>query len=380
MNQTEIKTTIIGAGVVGLAIAAVLSETETDIFVIEKNDTYGMETSSRNSEVIHAGIYYPKDTLKARLCVEGNRRLYDWCKKKRINHLTCGKMIVATCAEEEEKLNSIRTNAMNNGVANLSFLTSRAIKKLEPDVNAVSALFSPLTGVIDSHQFMQSLYKNAKQNKVQFIFGTRVKGIEAICPGMYKIHVLYPDGEPDSFITRRVINCAGHGADEIASQMGIDIDEKDYRQYFWKGEYFGVETHPFPVKHLIYPVPLANTTGLGVHATIDIRGKLKLGPDATFLDTSPIEYSVNADKRDQFFESVKKFLPFIQKESLYPEMAGVRPKRQKPGDPVKDFMINEESDKGLPGIVNLIGIESPGLTSSLAIADHVVQLIRARRY
>ncbi len=375
MGTKSIEVTIIGAGVVGLAISATLSRLIKDIFVIEKNESYGLETSSRNSEVIHAGIYYPKDSLKARLCLEGNRSLYAWCKKKRIRHKACGKMIIAINSEEEERLHDLHKKGMDNGVENLSWLTSQEINKMEPDIKAKSAIYSPSTGILDSHQFMRSLYSVSRQQKVQYIFGTKVESIEMIHPGAYKVHVIYPDKKKENFITRRVINCAGLGADTIASRMGIDIDKENYRQYFWKGEYFGVETQPFSINHLIYPVPMPNNIGLGVHATIDIHGKLKLGPDATFLDTRSIEYSVNDSKRDQFFDAVKKFMPFIQKKNLYPEMAGIRPKRQQPGDTVKDFIINEESEKGLPGIVNLIGIESPGLTSSLAISSHVAKLI-----
>lgn len=378
MLQQDIGTTIIGAGVAGLAIAQRLSETETDIFVIEKNESYGMETSSRNSEVIHAGLYYPKGSLKADLCVKGNRLLYDWCKRHRITFLPCGKILVATNTDEAQRLHDIKRNARENGIDDLKWLTPAELKKREPEVKAISALYSPSTGVIDSHQFMRSLYSKSKKKKVHFIFGTRVNAIEIVKPGIYRIHIIYPDGETDAFTTRTLINCAGHGADLIAAEMGIDIDAEGYRQHFWKGEYFGVETEPFRISHLVYPVPLPNTTGLGVHATIDVNGKLKLGPDATFISRKTIEYSVNAHKRDLFFESVHKFLPFIEKKNLYPEMAGVRPKRQKPGDPVRDFIIHEASDKGLPGVINLIGIESPGLTASLAIADHVRDIIETR--
>ncbi len=173
-----------------------------------------------------------------------------------------------------------------------------------------------------------------------------------------------------------MINCAGHGADKIAESMGIDIDMAGYRQYFWKGEYFSVNTPPFPVKRLIYPVPLPNTTGLGIHATIDISGRLKLGPNATYLPDKKIDYSVNASEREKFYQSAERFLPFIKKEDLTPDMAGVRPKLQKPGDAVRDFIIQEESDKGLPGIINLVGIESPGLTSCIAISKYVNGLVK----
>lgn len=376
--STDIETTIIGAGVIGLAIAARLSQNAQDIFVIERNKSYGMETSGRNSEVIHAGLYYPKDSLKARLCVEGNRFLYDYIERRRIRHLPCGKLIVATCEAEVETLESIQQKALANGVQTLSFLTGKQVAEMEPWVRAVAALHSPGTGVIDSRHYMRSLYKDACDQGVRFIFGTRVRAIEVGANGRYTLHLVYPDGAPFSFTTRRLINCAGHEADQLAGQMGIDIDGEDYRHYFWKGDYFGVESPPFPVKRLVYPTPLPHAVGLGIHATIDIHGKLKLGPDATFIPDGSKEYSVDPGKRELFFNAVKPFLPFLQKEALYPEMAGIRPKRQKPGDPVKDFLIKEESARGLPEVVNLIGMESPGLTASLAIATHVSQLLNEK--
>jgi L-2-hydroxyglutarate oxidase LhgO len=376
--STDIGTTIIGAGVVGLAIAARLSKTSKDIYVIERNKSYGMETSSRNSEVIHAGLYYPKDSLKARLCVAGNRLLYDHIARRKIRHLPCGKLIVATREAEVETLESIRQNALLNGLSNLSILTGKEAAEMEPSVKAVAALHSPGTGVIDAHHYMRSLHKEACDQGVRFIFGAMVMEIDTTSPGRYGIDLVYPDGKPFSFTTRRLINCAGHDADRLAGKMGIDIDGEDYRHHFWKGDYFGVDAPPFPVKRLIYPTPLAHAVGLGIHATIDIHGKLKLGPDATFLPDGSKTYWVDPGKRDLFFNAVNPFLPFLQKETLHPEMAGIRPKRQKPGDPVKDFLIAEESARGLPEVVNLIGIESPGLTASLAIATHVYHLLNEK--
>lgn len=372
----EIKTTIAGAGIIGLSIASELSKSIKDIFVIEKNDRFGMETSSRNSEVIHAGIYYPQDSLKARLCLEGNRLLYERCLAKRIKHIKCGKLIVANSVEEELKLNEIKENAFQNGVEDLELLTEKKTNQLEPSVNAKAAIFSPSTGIIDSHKLMGSLFSHAKNNGVNFIFGTEVKSVKIIQPGKYQVDVIYPDGKPFSFISSTFINCAGHFSDKLAQSMGIDIDAAGYRQHFWKGEYFSVDTKPFQIKRLVYPVPLPQNTGLGIHATIDVSGKLKLGPNATFIENGKIDYSVNPNELDSFYESAVKFLPFIKKKSIKPEMAGVRPKLQRPGDPARDFIINEESDKNLPGIVNLIGIESPGLTSCLAISKHVYELIK----
>ncbi len=372
----EIKTTIAGAGIIGLAIAAELSNISKDIFVIEKNDRFGMETSSRNSEVIHAGIYYPKDSLKAKLCLKGNRLLYERCVDKRIKHIKCGKLIVANSKEEELVLNEIKEKAHQNGATDVDFMTKKNVKQLEPAIKQTLSLHSPSTGIIDSHKLMLSLFSQAKKNGVNFIFDTKVESIEKTNHGKYKVSIIYPDGKPYSFTTSTFINCAGHSADKIAQTMGIDIDAEGYRQFFWKGEYFCVDGPAFPIRRLVYPVPLPNNTGLGIHATIDIKGKLRLGPNATFLENHEIDYTVAPSKCYEFYESAVKFLPFIQKSDIKPEMAGVRPKLQKPGEPVKDFIINEESNKNLPGVVNLIGIESPGLTSCLAISEYVLKLIK----
>ncbi len=379
MGQMEIKTTIAGAGITGLSIAAKLSEHSKDIFVIEKNEKFGMETSSRNSEVIHAGIYYPKDSLKLKLCIEGNKLLYKRCKTHRIKHLMCGKLIIATNPKEEEILENIREKAKLNGVNNINFITQKQLTQLEPNIKATAAIHSGSTGIIDSHKLMHSFFSQAKKNGTKFIFNTEIQYVKKIDDGKYKVKVIYPDGKPFSFITRLFINCSGHNADTIAESMGIDIDKAGYRQYFWKGEYFSVNIPPFTVNRLIYPVPLPNNTGLGIHATIDIYGRLKIGPNAIYLADKKTDYSVSPLSQDIFFHSVKEFLPFIKKEDLTPDMAGIRPKLQKPGDPFYDFIIHEESDKGLSGIINLIGIESPGLTSCIAISNYVENLINQKK-
>ncbi|MGD8702276.1 MAG: NAD(P)/FAD-dependent oxidoreductase [Desulfosarcina sp.] len=374
----EITTTIIGAGVVGLAAAAALSETHAGVMILDRNPSFGQETSSRNSEVIHSGIYYAKDSLKARLCVEGNRLLYALCEQSRIPHRRCGKLIVATQSEEEETLAAIHDRARDNGVDDLELLSAGQVQAMEPNVKACAALFSPSTGIIHSHRLMRHFAARAKKNGAQFVPHTAVSRLDRQDNGRYRVHVGYPDGQTDSFSTRWVINCAGLDSDRIAQSIGIDIDACGYRLHYWKGEYFSLDVPRGFIQRLVYPVPQANHVGLGVHATIDLADRVKLGPNATYLPDRRFDYMVDPAARQAFYEAALRYLPDIGIEQLNPDTAGIRPKLQKPGDPVRDFVIAEESDKGFPGLVNLVGIESPGLTASPAIGRHVAALIEER--
>lgn len=371
----QIDTTIIGAGVVGLAVAARLSEKSGPLFVVERNAGFGQETSSRNSEVIHAGIYYPAGSLKARLCVLGREMLYQRLAKTRIPHRRCGKLLVATDTEEAEQLDAIVQKAAANGVDDLERLSGERVRAMEPQVKAVAALFSPSTGIIDSHRLMRHLFSRARRNGCEIVYQTRVERIVPSSGGGFDLVVRYPDGEEDRFHSQRVVNCAGLGADRLAASAGIDIDAWGYRLHLWKGEYFSCQAPEGFIKRLVYPVPLPNTVGLGIHATVDLCGRIKFGPNATYLADGELDYQVDAGQRDQFYRAAVRYLPALEPDWLQPEMAGIRPKLQKPGDSVKDFLINEESAKGLPGLINCIGIESPGLTSCLAIADYVADLL-----
>jgi L-2-hydroxyglutarate oxidase LhgO len=374
----EITTTIVGAGVVGLAVAAELSKTRKGILILERNPAFGQETSSRNSEVIHAGIYYARDSKKAKLCVEGNRLLYRLCEQSRIPHRRCGKLIVATGKEEEALLATIQDRARENGVEALEMLSARQIKALEPNVKACAALFSPSTGIIHSHRLMRHYAARAKKNGAQFVPHTTVSRVEKQDDACYRVHVVYPDGQTDTFTSRWIVNCAGLESDRLAESMGIDIDACGYRLHYWKGEYFSLDVPRGFIRHLVYPVPQANHVGLGVHATIDLSDRVKLGPNATYLPGRELDYSVNPQARRSFYEAACLYLPGIAIDQLHPEMTGIRPKLQKPGDPAMDFIIAEESSKGFPGVINLIGIESPGLTASPAIARHVAALVAER--
>lgn len=371
----EITATIIGAGVVGLAVAAELSETHKGLLILERNPSFGQETSSRNSEVIHAGIYYAKGSLKARLCVEGNRQMYRLCEQSRIPHRRCGKLIVAADRDEEAILATIQQQAHENGVEALDLLNARQIKTLEPNVKACAGLFSPSTGIVDSHRLMRRFAVQARKNGAQLVSHTTVSRVEKRDDGRYRIHVAYPDGRTESFSSRWVINAAGLESDRIAQSMGIDVDACGYRLHYWKGEYFSLDVPSGYIRRLVYPVPQANHVGLGVHATIDLSDRVKLGPNAVYLPGRRLDYSVNPEARDAFYEAALRYLPAIERHQLNPEMTGIRPKLQKPGDPARDFIIAEESSKGLARVINLIGIESPGLTASPAIARHVAALM-----
>ena len=374
----EITTTIVGAGVVGLAVAAELSRTRKGVLILERNQAFGQETSSRNSEVIHAGIYYAKDSQKAKLCVEGNRLLYRLCEQRRIPHRRCGKLIVATKKDEEAMLATIQDRARENGVEALVMLSARQIKALEPNVKACAALFSPSPGIIHSHRLMRHYAARAQENGAQFVPHTTVSRVERQDDARYRVHVTYPDGQTDAFSSRCIVNCAGLESDRVAESMGIDIDACGYRLHYWKGEYFSLDVPRGFIRHLVYPVPQANHVGLGVHATIDLSDRVKLGPNATYLPGRELDYSVNPQARRSFYEAACLYLPGIAIDQLHPEMTGIRPKLQKPGDPAMDFIIAEESSKGFPGVINLIGIESPGLTASPAIARHVAALVAER--
>jgi L-2-hydroxyglutarate oxidase LhgO len=365
--------TIIGAGVVGLAIAENVSKTHKNVFLIEKHISFGQETSSRNSEVIHAGIYYTKDSLKARLCVEGKWMIYDYCKKYDIPFNNCGKLIVATSEEEISVIEGIRLTALKNGVDDLSFLEREQISELEPNIFALKALFSPSTGIVDSHSLMKQYETNSYNNGCQIVYGSEVTGISQIENG-YKIDLSDADKKNYSFTTRIIINSAGLTSDKVSEMVGIKDDS--LKILFCKGEYFRINPPKNRlINRLVYPVPHQNMEGIGIHVTIDMGGGVKLGPDVKYLESNIYDYKVTASKQEAFYKSVKKFLPFLEFDDIAPEMAGIRPKIQKPGEPLRDFYIMEETSRGYPGFINLIGMESPGLTSSIAIAKYVNGLI-----
>ncbi len=367
----DVETTIIGAGVVGLAIAARMSERHQNLLVLEKNEKYGMETSSRNSEVIHAGIYYTPGSLKARLCVEGRDELYALCKKHTIAHRQITKIITATDAAELKRLEAIFENGRKNGVE-LQMFDRDQTQKLEPNVNTIGSIFSPLSGIISAHELMDYFYHTAVENGVTIQHRCEVVGIEPASSG-YSITV-NESGSRSSFSTENVINAAGLFSDRVASLVGINVEAAGYKLSYAKGSYFSVSPSKSKlVSRLVYPV--SGGECLGVHALLDWGGRLKFGPDVEYLPAGVIDYTVDESKHRAFGESIRRIVPAISDDDITPDMAGIRPKLQRKGEPPRDFVIAHERERGLPGFVNLIGIESPGLTAAPAIARYVEQLL-----
>ena len=350
-------TVVIGAGVVGLACAARLAESGRDVLVLEQHGLIGSETSSRNSEVIHAGIYYPTGSEKARLCVEGKALLYDYCDRYRVPHARCGKIIVAVTDAQTEMLEGYRAQAAANGAGELSWLDRAALAELEPAVRGVSALLSPTTGIIDSHSFMLSLQGRLEAAGGMIAFGTRVSALER---SHDRIRVHIDDADP--LDCRSVVNSAGLCAPGLAAS--VDSDAPAAR--FARGHYFTYSGRP-PFSRLVYPV--AEPGGLGVHVTIDLAGQVKFGPDVQWCDTA--DYEFDAGRRDAFADAIRRYFPGVEADRLQPGYVGVRPKISGPGEPAADFRIDGADVHGAPGLVNLLGIESPGLTASLAIAERV---------
>lgn len=363
----EVDITIIGAGVVGLAIAAKVS-CGRETYVIEKNETFGQETSSHNSEVIHAGIYYPPDSLKARLCVEGNSTLYKICETQGIEYNKCGKIIVATDETEIVELERLFENGRGNGVP-LKLLSGQDVGKLEPKVNALAAILSPSTGILDSHGLMRHFVAAAKANNTRIVYRAKVAGIEKLAD-KYKVTIEDPEGT-FSFSTRLLINCAGLGSDQIAQLAGIDIIKAGYKLHYCKGQYFQVGKDL--VSRLVYPLPSSKEGSLGIHITPRLGKGIRLGPSAHYVDE--IDYRVDEEQKQEFYNSARKILTSIEYGDLEPEFSGIRPKLALEGEGFKDFVIRHEYARGLDGFINLVGIDSPGLTSSPAIARYVMDII-----
>ncbi|MCL5992077.1 MAG: NAD(P)/FAD-dependent oxidoreductase [Bacteroidetes bacterium] len=368
----KVDITIIGAGVVGLAIAANVSNKSRNVFVVERHESFGQETSSRNSEVIHASIYYPRNSLKGKLCLEGNELLYDICKKYKIPHRNTGKLIVACSEEEESQLPELLNTAMNNGAKGVRIITKEEVQKLEPNVEARAAILCPSSGIVDSHNLMRHYEAVAIENGANIVYGIEVLSIDKV-PDGYLLGYKDRRGDKGKFHTRILINCAGLESGKISELAGINQDDAGYRIQLCKGIYFRV-THgleKFP-KMLIYPVPPVHGH-VGIHTTPDLGGGMRLGPH--FFWTDRIDYSVDLSFREYFYESANRFLPFLSIEDIQPDIAGYYPTRQKPGEGLIDYIIKHESDRGLDNFINLVGIESPGLTASPAIGKYVKELI-----
>jgi L-2-hydroxyglutarate oxidase LhgO len=362
----EFDCAVIGAGVVGLAVARALALTGREVIVLEAEGAIGTGTSSRNSEVIHAGIYYPKGSLKARLCVEGKRLLYDYAGERGLPHRRCGKLIVATSEAQVAQLSEIMAKAAANGVDDMVLLSGDEARAMEPQLQCLAALHSPSTGIVDSHALMLSLQGDLEGAGGVVALKSSVVGAECLDDGIVLDSI---DGT--RLRCRSVVNAAGLGAPALARQFDGLPAAAIPTAYFAKGNYFTLAGRA-PFSRLIYPVP--ETAGLGVHLTLDLGGQAKFGPDVQWVE-SPDDLVVDPARGNGFYAEVRKYWPGLPDGALVPGYAGIRPKISGPGEAAADFMIAGPALHGVRGLVNLFGIESPGLTSSLAIGDHVAGLL-----
>lgn len=358
---------IIGAGVVGLAAAAELAEAGYCPLVLERHGGPGRETSSRNSEVIHAGIYYPTGSLKARLCVAGNRLLYDYCDRAKIPHRACGKIIVALDDDHENDLDTLYSRGLENGVEGLRRLSKAEMSKLEPALDAKSGLLSGTSGIVDSHELIKSLQARAQASGATLVFDRRLEGVQRTGDA-FELTVGSRDVS-DVVRTALLINAAGLEADRVSNWVGVDCP----RLWWCQGDYFAVQGGP-KLAHLVYPPPQSRLVGLGIHATIDLRGNVRLGPDAQYVERAEGGFEVDPGKAEQFFRAAAAFLPGLNKDQLRPDTYGIRPKLQGPDGPWEDFLIRRVEVAGGGTLINLLGIESPGLTAALAIGNYVTCL------
>jgi len=364
----EVDCVVVGAGVVGLAVARALALAGREVIVLEAAEGIGTETSSRNSEVIHAGIYYPANSLMARFCVAGRRKLYAYCAEKGVPHRNSGKLIVATSAQEDALLAGIKQRAETNGVEGMRVLSAAEAIDLEPNLSCTSALLSPTTGIIDSHSYMVALQGDAENAGAMLVFFSPVLGARV---ADRKIEIDVGGEDPITLRCRTLVNSAGLHAPGLARKIVGMPQDRVPTAYYAKGNYFTL-TGRSPFSRLIYPVPVPG--GLGVHLTIDLGGQARFGPDVEWIDT--IDYTVDPSRCDSFYDAVRKYWPDLKDGALQPGYAGIRPKTVPKGAPGQDFVVQGPQAHGVAGLINLFGIESPGLTASLAIADHVLEVSR----
>jgi L-2-hydroxyglutarate oxidase LhgO len=362
----EVDVVIVGAGVIGLAIARAIAQAGRETLVLEAANAFGTETSSRNSEVIHAGIYYPRGSLKARLCVAGRERLYEYCETHGVPHRRCGKLIVATTESQLGELEKIKAAAEANGV-DLHLLSAVQARQMEPALKSVGALHSPNTGIIDSHSYMLALLGEAERHGATLICDSRVTGARLDPRGV----TLTVAGANTGLAARMLVNCAGIHAPQLAQSIAGFPAQHVPRAYFAKGNYFTLAGRS-PFTRLVYPVP--EPGGLGVHLTLDLAGRARFGPDVQWVESC--DYNVDPRRSERFYGAVRQYWPDLPDGALEPAYAGIRPKISGPGEPNADFRIAGPATHGIASVVNLFGIESPGLTASLAIADSVAEIVR----
>ena len=365
----EIDCVVVGAGVVGLAAARALALAGREVLVLDAAEGIGTETSSRNSEVIHAGIYYPAGSLMARACVAGRHRLYDYCRERGIPHANCGKLIVATDEAEAGRLASIQARAAANGVPDLAILSRDDALAMEPALACTAALHSPSTGIIDSHAYMLSLQGDAEAAGAVFVFHAPVTGGRATEAG---IEIEVGGAEPMALRCRTLVNSAGLHAPKLARAIIGMPSQLIPQAYYAKGNYFSLMGRN-PFSRLIYPVPVPG--GLGTHLTIDLGGQARFGPDVEWVDS--LDYEVDPDRALGFYAAIRRYWPDLRDGALAPGYSGIRPKIVPPGAPGQDFTLTGPREHGVPGLLHLFGIESPGLTASLALADHVLEHLAA---
>lgn len=370
----DVETVVVGAGVEGLGIARALANKGQQVFVLERHDRTGTETSSRNSQVIHAGLYYPQNSLRAELCVKGKALLYGFCEENGVALKRCGKLLVATSDEEITKLEAIAANAARNGVDDLQRLSADEARKLEPEVVCVAAYLSPSTGVIDSHGLMTALEGHLTTRGGQVVLETTVTGLSQ--PGNGADHFVIETlsaGETSKLTAKNLVLAAGLGGTELGHMLSYAPGYTVPETYPARGHYYAL-TGAAPFKHLVYPIPQG--AWLGVHLTLDVAGRAKFGPDIEWTDHVSYDFDdANGARRTKFEREIRRYWPALPNDSLQPDYVGVRPKIYKQGEQVADFALHGPKTHGIPRLVALYGIESPGLTASLAIADHVAGLI-----
>jgi L-2-hydroxyglutarate oxidase LhgO len=361
---------VVGAGVVGLAIARKLAMAGREVIILEAEDQFGSHTSARNSEVIHAGIYYPTGSLRAQVCVAGKKMLYPYCESHGVGHKRVMKLIVASQDSEVPRLKALHEQARANGVEDLELLDARHIEQLEPAVRAVAGLLSPSTGIIDSHGLMVAYLGDAEDHGAMLALCSPLIGGNVGDEGI----VIEVGGDaPMQLRTRTLINSAGLGAQEVATRLSGFPSSLIPPRHLAKGNYYSM-TGRQPFSHLVYPMPAASV--LGVHVTIDLTGRCRFGPDLEWVQT--LDYDVDPARAEKFYDAVRTYFPALEDGSLQPDYCGIRPKLHGPGEPQPDFIVQGPKTHGISGLVNLFGIESPGLTASLALADRVADSLGNR--
>ncbi len=352
---------VIGAGVIGLAVGRAFARAGREVVVLESEQRIGMHTSSRNSEVIHAGLYYPEDSLKARLCVQGREMLYDYCQQHGVGHDRLGKLIVASSVGEIDRLTTIKNQAARNGVTDLRFVSADEVRELEPNVVCEGGLLSPSTGIVDSHELMTALQADIEAQSGAVVLNSEVRNLQVVGDG------LGFESAGEAFVCETLVNSAGLWAQELIGTLSI---QRIPQRHLAKAHYFAYQGKS-PFNHLVYPLPSGG--GLGIHATNDLSGAARFGPDITWVDS--IDYDFDVSRKADFVKAIRSYFPGLDEDKLTPAYTGIRPKLGEPGAPFADFVIQAPRHHGVPGLINLFGVDSPGLTACMAIGEYVKDML-----